>query len=104
MIESQARAAAEAGRPKGPVPPAALLSWIRQRYIELADAGEPARNVPLRDLLVWIAHFQQGPAWVELALSDTDGKVVRVQRSRAMFPEELRALNHAATQKERPGE
>jgi len=88
MKEAQAIPVAEAARPKGPVPAQATLSWLKQRFIEISDAGLPAPKMPLKDLLVWIAHFHLGNAWVELAISDATGEVVRVEKSRVRFPEE----------------
>ena len=110
MNESQAISAAEAARktPGGPaggdlVPSSAQLASVRRRYIELtADNGPPAPRVPLKDLLVWIAHFGIGNGWIELALAEPNGELVRVERSRALFPEEIALFEQSQRSDETP--
>ena len=72
---------AEQVRRSHEVPPAAALTAVTKRYIELAQRP-PLEPGPVRDVLVWIAHFQQGIAWVELAIEDLTGRVVRREQSR----------------------
>jgi len=54
-----------------------------QRLIELAE-GRPPEDVLLHDCLVWVVRFAAGPRWIELALRDSDGALVRVERSRSL--------------------
>jgi len=81
MSEAEARRIAEAAREAHKVPPAARATAAERRYIELAgpDPGVPG---PVRDVLVWIVHFEHEGRWVELAVDDRAGEVVRVERSR----------------------
>lgn len=81
MNEATARAAAENARPQYQVPPGAKLFRIEQRYIELPQQN-PEMPGPVQDVLVWVARFLQVNSWVDLAVRDSDGKIVRVERSR----------------------
>jgi len=53
-----------------------------QRFIELTE-GRPPDDVLVHDCLVWVVRFAAGPRWLELAVRDADGTVVRVERSRS---------------------
>lgn len=83
MNSQQAQEVAERERSRSGVPREAQLRQIEQRFIELAgpDRELPA---PVRDLLVWAAtfEFKEGARWVELAIDDRTGEVVRIERSR----------------------
>ena len=81
MTSQEARRAAEAARGANGIPPDANLGTMEQRYIELS-LDDPSKPGPVRDLLVWAVRFVWGNSWVELAINDADGKVVRVLRSR----------------------
>ena len=81
MNEPAARAAAEAVRHEQGVSRAALLSRVERRWIEWSADG-PEQPAPVADVLVWIARFNVGNAWTDLALRDSDGRVIRVERSR----------------------
>jgi hypothetical protein len=52
-----------------------------RRWIELPEgpAGQPA---PVRDLLAWVVRYGDEMRWVDLAVDDATGRVVRVERSR----------------------
>ncbi|HEV8378847.1 MAG TPA: hypothetical protein VGP99_08345 [Tepidisphaeraceae bacterium] len=99
MNEQQAKTTAEAARPQYQVPAGAQVTWIQKRFIELG-IGEADLPRPVRDLLAWIVHFQEGIAWIELAVEDATAQVVRVTRSRAMFPGEIDALRKQQEQQQ----
>jgi hypothetical protein len=82
MTKEQALNAAEAAREEKEVPSGARSVSAEQQYIELG-AGDPERPSPVRDVLVWLVRFglERG-RWVELAVDDKQGEVVRVRRSR----------------------
>jgi hypothetical protein len=78
----EAVATAEAAREEKEVPPESSVASAEQAYIELGT-GEPEKPSPVRDVLAWLVRFQLGRGrWVELAVDDKLGKVVRVRRSR----------------------
>jgi len=77
--EATARALAEAARPARDVPPGYALVASERRIIELVEGTGPG---PVRDALVWIVRFAEGIRWMELAVEEASGQVVRVQRSR----------------------
>ncbi len=81
MTLSEARERAEAARAEHDVGPEWALDDLERRFIQL---GGTARDEPatVRDLLAWVARFSRGIAWVDLALDDRTGAVVRVERSR----------------------
>ena len=51
------------------------------RWIELASAGT-ATPGPVRDVRAWIVRYRTQIQWVDLAIDDGTGQVVRVERSR----------------------
>jgi hypothetical protein len=63
------------------VPGQAEISWAEKRYIELAGP-DPEKSAPVRDVLVWVVRFMNRNAWIDLAIDDKNGRVVRVERSR----------------------
>ena len=82
MNEAQAVAAANAAREQKEVPPEARFGTAERQYIELGDA-DPEKPSPVRDVLVWLVRYVfSGGRWVELAVEDATGEVVRVRRSR----------------------
>jgi hypothetical protein len=81
MTESDAIRRAEAGREAAGVQPGAAVSWAVRRFVEVA-VGDPNAPGPVRDLLAWIVRFGNGRAWVDLAVDDRTGAIVRVERSR----------------------
>ncbi|WP_224363350.1 hypothetical protein [Hyalangium versicolor] len=82
MTREQAVAAADAAREAKDVPPEAPVDSATLQYIELGT-GDPEKPSPVRDVLVWLVRYGLGQGrWVELAVDDKLGEVVRVQRSR----------------------
>lgn len=81
MTEAEATRIAEAAREAHRVPPDARVTAAERRYIELAGPN-PRVPAPVRDVLVWIVHLEHEGRWVELAVGDQTGEVVRVERSR----------------------
>ena len=81
MDEATAIQIATAGRPAHVVPAPYALRGCEPRIIELC-AGSGGAGTLVRDVRVWIVRFQGGVAWVELAVDDVTGTIVRVQRSR----------------------
>ncbi|MBN1208024.1 MAG: hypothetical protein JXB05_24380 [Myxococcaceae bacterium] len=82
MTREQAQAIAEAVREEKEVPREARLATAEQQYIELSEGG-PEKPSPVRDVRVWLVRFAvERGRWVELAIDDTRGDVVRVRRSR----------------------
>jgi hypothetical protein len=78
--ESEARAVAEAAREVHSVPAGHRIEAAERRIIELLEAPPPQAQV--RDTVAWIVRFGHGPGWVELAIDDGQGTVVRVERGR----------------------
>ncbi|KFE70568.1 hypothetical protein [Hyalangium minutum] len=82
MMREQAVAIAESAREEKEVPPDARVESAELQYIELGE-GEPEQPSPVRDVMVWLVRFGMPRGrWVELAVDDRRGKVVRVRRSR----------------------
>jgi len=81
MTETEARARAEAARAEHAVPREWHASQVEQRFIQLGSE-DPAEPAPVRDLLAWIVRFAGALSWIDLALDDRSGDVVRVERSR----------------------
>ncbi len=81
MTEQEARRRAEDARAGHVVDPQWPCTGAEQRFIELvgADREQPS---PVRDLLVWVVRFGGEFSWVDLAVSDSTGEVVRMERSR----------------------
>jgi hypothetical protein len=76
-----AREAAINESAKHGVPPGATTTDPQRTWIEL-PAAAPLLPVPVADVLVWIVRFWSGPSWIDLAVSDSSGAVVRVTKSR----------------------
>jgi len=83
MNDHKARTHAEQARPFHSVPADAELVDIERRYIELAGP-DPTAPAPVRDLLAWVARFENENGWMDLAIDDHSGDVVRVERSRGL--------------------
>lgn len=83
MIAEQARSIAEGARRRHSVPDQAEVASVDRLYIETAQTGPEAPS-PVRDVLVWAVNFgfDDGARWVELAVDDRTGEIVRVRRSR----------------------
>lgn len=97
MTRQTALTVASTEAPKHGVPPGSTPADPQQTWIEL-PREEPVRPTPVADLLVWIVRFWNGPSWIDLAVSDADGKVVRVTKSRNFV------LSHGGEGIEYPGE
>lgn len=81
MTEQEARRHAEEQRAAHGVPAGWRATAAERRWVELAT-GKPGEPAPVRDLKVWVVHFADPLSWVELAVDDATGRVVRVERSR----------------------
>ncbi len=81
MTEEQAKSRAEQARAAYVVPTDWDLAQAELRYIQVG-AEKRDQPAPVRDLLAWVIHFTDGLTWVELALENATGQVVRVERSR----------------------
>ncbi len=81
MNREEALLRSEQVRGQHEVSPAAVVSTVEQKYIELRD-GPSTEPGPVRDVAVWIVRFQAGIAWKDLAIGDRTGEVVRVEQSR----------------------
>jgi hypothetical protein len=82
MTREQAVAIAEAAREEKEVPPGSELGGVEPCFIELGE-GDPEKPSQVRDVRVWLVRYDfDGGRWVELAVEDKTGQIVRVQRSR----------------------
>jgi hypothetical protein len=63
------------------VPAAQGMKGAERRIIEL-EATAPGGGRLVRDVRVWVVRFQAGMTWTELAVDESTGTVVRVERSR----------------------
>lgn len=81
MTEGEARSKAQEAKAQLNLSPEYEITALQQRIIELPEGfvEQPSR---VRDTLVWIARFSNETAWVEVAIEDANGQVVRVERSR----------------------
>lgn len=88
MKRADAIARAEERRPDYEIPKDWAMLKVDRRIIELVE-GEtqkvvdqlPAPGAPY-DLVAWLISFGEGPSYVELAVDDHTGRIVRVRRSR----------------------
>jgi hypothetical protein len=80
--KSAAITVAEQGRLPHGVPSHYAVTNAEERFIELSAAPDNAAG-PVRDVRVWLVRFRAGIAWIELAVEQANGLIVRVQRSRA---------------------
>jgi len=84
MTEGEVRQLAEKIRGKHDIPDSFKISNIMQQVIEFVSNSIPDENVYLvRDCLVWTVLFSKGSKWIELAIDDAIGKVVRITKSRS---------------------
>ncbi|HEX4951019.1 MAG TPA: hypothetical protein VFZ34_30450 [Blastocatellia bacterium] len=81
MTEFDARSKAQEAHGQLGLSPEYKIAALQRRLIELPEgfAEQPTR---VRDALVWIARFENESAWIEVAIEDANGQVVRVERSR----------------------
>jgi hypothetical protein len=81
VTEAEALRRAEQARTGHEVAPAWTALSAERRFIALAGEGreQPAQ---VRDLLAWVVRFGDDLSWVDLAIDDRTGAVVRVERSR----------------------
>ncbi len=81
MTEQEARRKAEEQKGAHQVPGDWKASPAEPRWIEVVEApvGNPG---PVRDLRVWIIRYRTQIQWIDLAVDDATGQVVRVERSR----------------------
>lgn len=88
MTREEAIARAEATRLPNRVPAEAEVGGAELRWIEIPEliAKEPG---PVRDSLAWCVKFLFLPSWIEVAVEDSTGEIVRVERSRGAAFEEL---------------
>jgi hypothetical protein len=80
MTASDAEFIANRVRSAHHVPPDSAVGDVSQRFIELPQSP---RDQPLllADILVWVVRFVKDATWVELAIADDTGGVVRARRS-----------------------
>lgn len=83
MTRDEAVRRAVAVRDQHQVPPDAQPVEAEPRFIELAEFGDE-RPGRVRDEYVWVVRFRSGIVWVDLAVADATGDVVRVERSRLL--------------------
>lgn len=81
MIEQDAQRKAEEQKRAYHVPAVWEAGQPELRWIELTDAGD-RKAAPARDLRAWVVRFGDELQWIELAIDDGTGGVVRVERSR----------------------
>jgi hypothetical protein len=81
VTEPEARRKAEEQKGAHQVPADWKAGPAEPRWIELVEGtvGEPG---PARDLRAWIIRYRTQIQWIDLAISDATGQVVRVERSR----------------------
>lgn len=77
MDEQTARRIAETARVAHEIPTGHVAKWAERRIIEIRD--DAAR---VRDARVWVIRFAYRSAWIELAVEERTGDVVRLERSR----------------------
>ena len=82
MDKSAAIIVAERGRQAHDVPSHYAVANAEERFIELSAAPDGGAGL-VRDVRVWLVRFRAGIAWMELAVDQANGLIVRVQRSRA---------------------
>ena len=82
MDEAAAIDIATAARAAHAVPSGHALRGTERRIIELEEEA-PTGGRLVRDVRTWIVRFAGGMAWTELAVDESSGAVVRVERSRA---------------------
>lgn len=81
MTESEALRSAEAARGAHQVSASWSTLFAERRYITLAGPDRE-QAAPVRDVLAWVVRFGDDLSWVDLALDDRSGAVLRVERSR----------------------
>lgn len=77
MTEETAKGHADSSREKHGVPEEYSFDFAARRIIEL-EAGASK----VRDCRVWIVRYTGDPSWVELAVDESNGDIVRVVWSR----------------------
>ena len=84
MNENDARAIAKQLCKEDPDPEKTAIGDPVKCYIELGDA-DPEQPAPVRDVLVWLVRIEKGDpvrSFVELAIDDKTGRVVREEKAR----------------------
>ena len=81
MDRDEAVRIAEGARTEREVPPDSEVGPVSQQYIEISDM-DPDESPMVRDVLAWLVRFRFRSSWVELAVSDEGGEIVRVKWSR----------------------
>ena len=82
MTKQEAVATAAQALPAHKVPAEAQATTAELRWLELAADG-PGTPGPVRDAKAWVVRFElNGRPVAELAVEDSTGKVVRVERFR----------------------
>lgn len=81
MDRNSAVAIANRSRGEFNVPQEFTVLSAEQRIIELTP-GPGREPGPVRDLLVWVVRFALKSFWIDLAVDDIQGVVVRREQSR----------------------
>ena len=81
MTPREASSIAEAQRLVQGVLGSAEASPPEQRWIEVGSRDKDGHRL-VKDLLVWVVRFVLPGSWIDLLIADTDGAVVRVDKSR----------------------
>jgi hypothetical protein len=81
MDRPEARDIAQGARAQHGVPAEAEPGSVIRQFIEVAG-DDPEIAGPVRDVLAWIVRFEFEDSWVDLAVADESGEIVRVKWSR----------------------
>jgi hypothetical protein len=81
MTRADAQLLAERARAGQGVPGDFAVVSAQQRFIEIVE-DPPGESTRVRDVLVWAVRFAKGISFVELAVADRTGAVIRVRKSR----------------------
>lgn len=81
MDQNSAVQIAQQNRQQYGVAPNFAVASAERRIIELPQAP-PASPCPVRDVLVWVVRFVFQDFWVDLAVDNSTGAIVRRDQSR----------------------
>lgn len=81
MNEAAAKQIAETVRAQHDVTSGYRLRHAERRIIELLQSRTES-DAWMRDVRVWVVRFQDGIRWIDLAIDEVTGDVVRVEKSR----------------------